>query len=86
MGGYGFMGRGLVYSVKIFFIGLIFLLGCSTVNVQDHVGTISDEIGILQSQLVTLTVECEEGDKVSCDKVPKYKEKLNLLIRYKSIK
>jgi len=45
-----------------------------------------DLIGKTQSELVTLTVACEQGDSEACDKVPDKKKELENLLSQPKVK
>jgi len=60
----------IIKRTFVFFL-LYFLLSCSS------------SIGVLQSQLVTLSVECEKGIVESCHKIPERRMELNNKINAK---
>lgn len=70
------------YIKQIIFIALIFLFSsCATpINTTDIDKPGNNNIGKLQSELVTLTIECNKGIQKSCDKIPEKKEKLQNLL------
>ena len=53
---------------------LIFLIGCATPFSREM------DIADTQSKLVTLSFQCENGDKIACDRIPIVKLELHELI------
>jgi hypothetical protein len=89
------MSHGLKHLRNILFLLFLifsFSFGCTPqtqqpVDLQDTTSmrfqthSKSSLIGKLQSELVTLTIQCEKGNQKSCDKVPVKKAKLEKLLQ-----
>jgi len=60
----------------ILVLSFLFLVSCAS-----STGVANRDIGKIQSQLVTLTVECEKGYQPSCDKIPSKKQELQKLLQ-----
>ena len=82
MGGYGFMVRGLKYLVRIIVV-LFILSGCTTPVLQNNIESNQQTIGEVQSKVVTLTLECDDGIQESCQKLPIYIDKLKIMLNRK---
>jgi len=64
----------------IFLFLTFFLFTCQKPIIVNSSTQSVDQIGKVQSDLVTLTVECEKGDPEACDKVPGKKKELEVLL------
>lgn len=93
MGGHGYMDLGLKHLRNILFVLILTFsfgfgnISCTqTVDSQDTVSrrfqtrSTSSIIGTTQSELVTLTVQCEKGNQNSCDRIPAKKAALERLL------
>ena len=74
------MDRGLKYLVNIVLI-LFFVVGCAAKDINTIDKPINGTIGEIQSQVVTLTVECYDGNEKACNKLPRYIKKLKILLK-----